>query len=170
MNDAAAIRVFEGHRLAVYRWALRVLGRHHDALDVTQDVGLRWLVQCRRSAPDQPRSWLRRVTLNRATDFLRRRASGPGVERAELNHVAAPGLDDPLVRQEFRLRVARALRDLSDMQRQVLVAKLWDGLTFAQVARELGISTPTAKTHYVRALGSVRTKLGDWLQPSRGEP
>ena len=36
-------RVFEEHRDEVYRWAYRLVGRHHDALDVAQDVFVKWI-------------------------------------------------------------------------------------------------------------------------------
>ena len=65
--------VFERHRREVYGWAYRFLGRHHDALDAAQDVFLRWLAQSRRALPENPRGWLRQVTINRAIDLLRRR-------------------------------------------------------------------------------------------------
>src|SRR3990172_5054926 len=64
---------FEQYARQVYGWAYRVLGRHHDALDVVQDVFLRWDEQCAVSLPAQPRGWLRRVTFNRAIDMCRRR-------------------------------------------------------------------------------------------------
>ena len=38
---------FERYRHEVYAWAYRLLGRHHDALDVAQDVFLRWAAQRR---------------------------------------------------------------------------------------------------------------------------
>ena len=36
---------FESFKDDVYAWAFRVLGSHHDALDMVQDVFLRWIVQ-----------------------------------------------------------------------------------------------------------------------------
>ena len=162
---AAAADLFERHRLEVYRWAVRLLGRHDDALDVTQDVGVRWLLQCRRQLPENPRGWLRRATLNRATDGLRTRYVRQEAQRARrLRPPVTEATDESLEHAELRQRVGQALATLSTMQREVLVAKLWDALTFAQIARELAIATPTAKTHYVRALAAIRDQLGDEFQ------
>lgn len=164
MDDVAAAREFERHRLQVYRWALRMLGGHDDAMDVTQDVSLRWLIQCRRTQPDHAQGWLRRVTINRATDRVRQRASAPPQSDRDPQMLAAADLPhDAIEQHELRLRLATAMEHLSDMQRQVLVAHVWDGLTFAQIAGELGIAVPTAKTHYIRALSAARDQLADWM-------
>jgi RNA polymerase sigma factor (sigma-70 family) len=48
---------------------------------------------------------------------------------------------------------------LSERQRSVLLAKVFDGMTFAEIGREMGLSTPTVKTHYLRALRAMRDGL-----------
>ena len=151
---------FEQYTADVYGWAYRLLGRHHDALDVVQDVFLRWDAQCARKSPTQPRGWLRRVTLNRAIDLRRRRQAHPqsveeAGELAETQDPAVAQLDHDLLRSD----IAVALDQLSDSQRSVLVAKVYDEMTFAQIAAELDLAVPTVKTHYLRAVRSVRDRL-----------
>ena len=69
----------------------------------------------------------------------------------------------PAERDELRAAIARAMGDLTDMQRSVLTAKVHDGLTFAQIAAEHDLAVPTVKTHYLRALRAVRDRLqGEW--------
>lgn len=51
------------------------------------------------------------------------------------------------------------MQSLTEMQRLVLVAKAVEELTFAALADDLGISIPTAKTHYRRAIDAVRLRL-----------
>ncbi len=159
-DDASTAAVFEQHRATVYRWAARLLGRHNEALDVTQDVGLRWLIQCRRELPEQALGWLRKVTLNRAMDVLRKRQK----TRAAMEGFPSPAVTEEAASNtaaaaELRERVAAAMRQLSPMQREVIVDNLCDGLTFEQIGCELGIATPTAKTHYLRGLAAMRNQL-----------
>jgi len=59
----------------------------------------------------------------------------------------------------LRRDVAEALSDLTEMQRSVLVAKVYDEMTFAEIANEWGAAVSTVKTHFVRALQSVRLRL-----------
>ena len=55
--------------------------------------------------------------------------------------------------------MAEALAELTDAQRGVLVAKIYDDLTFARIAEDLGVAVPTVKTHYLRAVRAVRQRL-----------
>ena len=157
---ARSRQTFEQLAPDVYRWAYRVLGHHHDALDIMQDVFLRWDRQCAREVPAKPRSWLRRVTLNRVIDFLRRRPAA----REEPLAAESPAPDEPgpggaIDRDELRADVQAALSLLSEQQRAVLIAKVFDALTFQQIAVELELAVPTVKTHYLRAVRAVRDRL-----------
>lgn len=164
----ATASVFERFSGDIYTWAYRLLGCHHDALDVVQEVFLRWSAQCAREAPAQPRGWLRRVTVNRAIDLRRRRKSEPStVAHAEgLSVASAPNgaLDHELLRQD----IAAAMDQLTDMQRSTLIAKIYDDMTFRDIAEELGLGVSTVKTHYVRAIRAVRNRLYPrWAEEDR---
>lgn len=151
---------FEQYHGEVYGWAYRLLGCHHDALDVVQDVFLRWDAQCMREAPARPHGWLRQVTLNRAIDLRRRRraASDPGdnvIQQPAIREDTAARLDQEVLRDD----IAAALSLLSDAQRSVLVAKVYDEMTFARIGDEMGLAVSTVKTHYLRAVRTVRDRL-----------
>jgi RNA polymerase sigma factor (sigma-70 family) len=162
-------QIFQRYRHDVYGWAYRLLGRHHDALDVAQDVFLRWMRQVRRDPPDHPRSWLRSVTINRAIDLLR--APRPeALAGAETMSASSRGADrSEAEAAELRGQVAAAMAGLSEMQRSVLTAKIHDDLTFAQIAAEHGVAVPTVKTHYLRALRAVRVGLRSHLSAAEGD-
>ncbi len=151
---------FEPHTLAVYGWAYRLLGQHEDAQDVVQDVFLRWAAQCRKGPPDHPRGWLRRVTLNRAVDYARQRRVTPPVPESAAQPPAteeAPG--DSVDGAALRADIAAAMDRLTDLQRAVLVAKVYDEMTFSRIASELGLALSTVKTHYLRSTRAVRDQL-----------
>src|SRR5262249_25427490 len=57
----------------------------------------------------------------------------------------------------------RLLADLPLEQREVVVARIWGGLTFEDVARLAGCSLPTAHRRYQAALAALRERLeGPW--------
>ena len=68
--------------------------------------------------------------------------------------------------QELRAALAGAIERLTESQRGVLIAKVYDGLTFAQIAAELNLAVPTVKTHYLRALSAVRSHLSKTAVPT----
>lgn len=148
----------EAMRARVYRWAFRLLRNHEDALDATQNVLLRALAPAGAGVAGaaQPFAWLRRVTVNHCIDLLRARR--PVRSADAVPETAAPGVTAEAV--ERSRRITEALASLTPPQRAVLVAKAYDGETFEEIGRALGIGASTAKTHYVRALRRMRERLG----------
>jgi RNA polymerase sigma-70 factor (ECF subfamily) len=148
---------FRAHRGRVYRWAYAMCARHEEALDVVQEVFLRML----RQPPVLPNvpatiAWLRRVTARVMIDRWRAEASRSAMRRhVELREHTE---ETPETR-ELTEQLRAAIGGLSEQQRLVLMAKTYDRMTFAQIADELGIAVPTAKTHYLRALSAVRGRL-----------
>lgn len=141
----------------IYGWAYRLLRHHDDALDATQGVLLKVLERTP-ADPERRQAWLRRVTINHCLDLIRgRRPSAP--PPAEEPAARGPRVEEAAESAEQRERVARALTELSESQRLVLTAKVFDGETFEEIARSLGVSIPTAKTHYLRALRRLRDIL-----------
>ena len=147
---------YQRHRCDVYRWAYRLLGSSHDTLDVTQDVFIKWVDQCQIRYPDNPRGWLRRVTINAALDVIRSRKRLVVHDDQAAVVRSVPGAKANAETEELRRDITAALESLSDSQRQVLMAKVYDGETFAAIAEELDLAVSTVKTHYLRALGAVR--------------
>lgn len=169
MTNVEVSRSFDTHRTAVHGWAFRILGNHEDASDVTQEVFMKWWRTHRdESTPRNAVAWLRRVTINQSISLLRLK------KRHELSGGGPPAtatsaVDRPLERKEIANAVSIALEDVSEHQREVLIAKVYDGYTFAEIARQMQLAVPTIKTHYLRALRTVRRRLnaagfvqGDW--------
>lgn len=157
---------FRAHRARVYRWAYAMCGRHEDALDVVQEVFLRMLRRPPTLANESAVvAWLRRVTSRVVIDRW----------RAEARHTAArdgyqaptPSAEGTAEERELAHRLRAATQSLSEQQRLVLIAKTYDQMTFQQIADELDIAVPTAKTHYLRALSAVRARLEIDLQAGR---
>jgi RNA polymerase sigma factor (sigma-70 family) len=100
------------------------------------------------------------VTLNRAIDLRReRRAASAPLEDAIPSADTRDRTEAKLDQEVLRSDVAEALDRLTEIQRSVLVAKVYDEMTFARIAVELGLAVPTVKTHYLRAVRTVRDRL-----------
>jgi RNA polymerase sigma factor (sigma-70 family) len=165
---------FREYRAAVYRWALGLCGRHEDALDVVQEVFTR-LVRTRPELP-QPRqalAWLRRTTVRLAIDAWR---SACARRERELSSRSPRSAESPAEIRELHERVRAAIEELSEQQRLVLLGKVYDGMTFQEIAEELELALSTVKTHYLRALSAVRRRLseppqaGNATRPRRSAP
>jgi len=161
-TDACGIATGDA-RGRIYAWAYRFLRNHHDALDATQEVMLRWLRT--RSDVANRAAWLRRTTVNYCIDVLRRRR--PSASMIDHEPATRASTSAAVQQGELLRAVAGGLEYLSDQQRQVLVAKIYDGATFAAIADELDLSISTVKTHYVRALGRMRDILAPFREQEK---
>jgi RNA polymerase sigma-70 factor (ECF subfamily) len=160
---------FEEHRAQVYAWAYRFSQNHHDALDICQEVSIKWWqANGKGQPPANLVAWLRRVTVNLAIDAIRARNNRTHQTQDGQFEPSVLGNSRELVKQETTRQIASALESLTERQRLVVVAKVYDGCTFAQIAEQMGLSLPTIKTHYLRALRTLCAKLAH-LQTELGD-
>ena len=149
-------QLFERHKDFVFRVALGRLGSTHSAEDATQDVFLR-LVGSRKRYQRRAkfRTWLYRVTANVATDRLRRRGRLVALHDAKIE----PSRSEP---HEARITLDRALAlldQLPNQQRETVLLREFEGLSTAETAELLGISTGSVKTHLHRGIARLRELL-----------
>lgn len=185
MRDAAAANedplspiTLEDFLASVERRAYRiaVLTTHHrdDALDIVQDSMCRLVGHYRdRPAGEWPALFYR-ILNNALTDWQRRGRwrrlfgslhSDAGGDHAEDAEREFPSPDpDPSGRAEQTQAMATleaALMGLPLRQRQVFVLRVWEGLDVAQTAAAMGCGEGSVKTHFFRAINTLRLELGD---------
>jgi RNA polymerase sigma-70 factor (ECF subfamily) len=67
---------------------------------------------------------------------------------------------DPGATEEERLAVDAAIRQLPPEQREVVYLKVFEGLTFQEIADRCGLSINTAGSRYRYAMDALRRSLG----------
>ena len=125
--------------------------------DVVQEAFLKLATQ--RSPPEQPVAWLYRVVRNGALSAQRSQ------RRRQIHEQSAaaesPTWFVPDESDELDVEAATAaLATLPLEQREIIVAHLWGGLTFEQIAELTGLSSSTAHRHYTAGLMTLRDRLG----------
>jgi RNA polymerase sigma-70 factor (ECF subfamily) len=80
-------------------------------------------------------------------------------ERRKRHEAAADVFENATPRDDLREAVEIALGQLPPEQREVLVMKIWGGLTFAQIGEVLAISANTAASRYRYALERLEATL-----------
>jgi RNA polymerase sigma factor (sigma-70 family) len=126
------------------------------AEDVVQEALIELAGQPR--MPDDAAAWLYRVVRNKAiaawrsSQRRRRHESAVVVGRsAVFDRSAADRIDADVA--------AAALESLSIELREVVVARIWGGLTFQQIGRLVGVSDSAAHRRYEAGLSALRQKL-----------
>ena len=156
MTDAEFQAVFAEHKDAVYRFAWRMSASPAAAEDVTQDVFLALLRHPARFDPS-------RATLR---TFLLGIARNLALKRWRAEHRFEP-LDDEAIgvapvdleNGDLGVIVARAVRALRPLQREVVILAEYEGLTLSEIARAVDADVGTVKARLHRARENLRLML-----------
>lgn len=152
------------HEGRVYNLGLRLMQDPDDALDLVQEVFLgvyRNLARFR--GESQFSTWLFRVVHNKAIDLMRRRQAGPMLESGldELPEVIYEETNPQhqYLEAEQNQQISAYLARLSATQRVIVELKVFQSLTFDEIAELQTIPVNTAKTRFYAALKSLRTMM-----------
>jgi len=127
-----------------------------DAEDIVQEAFVKFW---RRNHEISNRALLYATVRSIALDFIRRD------KRRARREATVFGEADPTVEPQFEWEdesqsaLAAAVNCLPHDQREVLVLKIWNQLTFTEVAGALGISQNTAASRYRYALANLKRNL-----------
>jgi RNA polymerase sigma-70 factor (ECF subfamily) len=154
-------RLYDEHAQALYAFLLNLTRDEADTRDLLQDI----FVKLARD-PElldgvrDGRAFLIRLAHNAAIDLIRRRGTRDKTREqfaAEIISPFAPTSEPD--EQTFRTALAGALAELPPEQRAVVHLKLWEGLTFEQIAGALAIPLNTASSRYRYGLDKLRERL-----------
>jgi RNA polymerase sigma factor (sigma-70 family) len=147
-----------GHLFDRYAAALELFARQW--CDCSEDVVQEAIIElaAQRRTPDDPVAWLYRVVRNKAITAWR------SSQRRRRHETEAQGNRPAAFERSTADRIdagaaAEALASLSIELREVVVARIWGGLTFQQIAQSLGISDSAAHRRYEAGLLALRQKL-----------
>lgn len=152
-------------RLPVYfrrlRRVLLLRGRsHEEAEDLIQDAFLKMQEYCRQGGEvHQPEGFLMRIVLrlaaNARRDAHRELYSEQPVEDLTLLIDAGPTPDEVLAGDQCLERMRDALDALSRRTRDIFFMQRLDGLSYAQIAHQTGLSISAVEKHVASALAAL---------------
>ncbi len=169
-DDAAFHELVDRHADRLYGLAFRLVGNAPDAEDVLQESLLGALEQIGRfEERSTVKTWLSRIVVRQAAHHHRRSA----VRRTQSVPAGYADSSAGNVGERIgrRMDVSRALAALSDDHREVVVLREFEGLSYAEMARELGVPRGTVESRLHRARGELKRLLSDYLaQPDAQGP
>jgi RNA polymerase sigma-70 factor (ECF subfamily) len=154
------------HETALLRYATRIVNSSATAQDVVQNVFIRlfqtWQENTRPSR--HLKGWLYRVTHNEAVDAVRRETRRRGLHERHAEQQKAECPDgvhcgDPTVEQ--RRLVLENVRRLDEPEQQVLLLRLEEGLSYAEIAEITG----RTEGNVGNILHHAVKKMTLWLTP-----
>ncbi len=151
-------RVYDALAPTLYRYALMILADPSGAEDAVQQAFIKY-ARARPGAGGvkHPAGYLRIAARNECRRILKRRGTRreTGLESAQLLEAASTPPPDA----DERRALEGALRRLPAEQREVVHLKVYEGLTFQQIADSVGLSINTIASRYRYALDRLRQAL-----------
>jgi RNA polymerase sigma-70 factor (ECF subfamily) len=149
-DQRACTTLYDRFVQQVYRLAYGVLLNQQDAEEVVQDsFGYAFQTLHRYdSARSSFRTWLYTITLSRCRNKRRRKwlPTLPLADMAEWLPGREPNPETAVELLSIREMVWNALRELSPKQREAIVLRYFDGLTYREMAMVLGCPLKTAES------------------------
>jgi RNA polymerase sigma-70 factor (ECF subfamily) len=135
----------------IYATIFHIVGNEDDALDCTQDVFLK--AYKKRSSfrgESSPYTWLRSIATNYALNFVTRGKTAKWNEYHDYDHAAEEE------EKEVRTFQKDWLNHLSKMERRVVETRVFENLSFRDVATALDTSENSAKVLYHKAIKKLQ--------------
>ncbi len=169
-------RFLAGIERRAFKFAQIAVRDVEDALDIVQDAMLQLARRYASRPSDQWRPLFYRILKNRIRDCQRRRAVRARVLAWLPGHAHDEDAPDPIESQPAQqlspgeeVQVDETLRALEAAvsalparQQQAFLLRNLEGLDVAQTAEAMGCSAGSVKTHYFRAVQTLRGRLGDY--------
>ena len=158
------------YQTAVYNLCLRMTGDPEDAADMTQESFLKaWRNLESFQGNSAFSTWLYRLASNTCLDHLRSVKRRPQLslvmedEDGETQALdvpdSAPSPEEQVIALDEQSRLNDALQALEEDQRQILILRAVNGLSYTEIAEALQLKEGTVKSRLARARDQLRKKL-----------
>lgn len=154
-------QLYDEHAAALFGFLLNITHDEADTRDLLQELFIKLAkAPALLSGVRDVRGFLIRLAHNAAIDLMRRRGTRARNYQefaVEMASVFASTSDPD--EQAFRISLTAALAELPAEQQAVVHLKLWQGLTFEEIAQCLEISQNTAASRYRYGIDKLRERL-----------
>lgn len=166
-NDAAFDVLLARYESKIYSYIFYAVHDEEQAQDLFQDIFVRIVCQLKSGKYNDMNkfaSWLMRITHNRVIDYHRRNhaenfVSNDDQERDPLNNIAVATEDNrerEIISQQTLRDVRQLIAMLPQSQREVVLMRYYDELSFKEIALRTGTSINTALGRMRYALINLR--------------
>jgi len=174
-NQEALVALFERYKLPVFNFALRILGNRADAEDVTSEVMV-ILFSKKEAYVSMPgakfSTWLYTVARNTCISQIRRRKRTLSMwfSKSDSNEYEAWDVEDErelaheeAAKREMAQKVRQAISGLPLNQKEALVLREYQKLSYQEISVVLDVSVDNVKVLIYRARENLRGQLSAYI-------
>jgi len=161
-----------------FHMAKMATGSRDDALDIVQDAMFKLVEKYSANHNSEWRPLFYRILNSKITDYYRRNAvknrlislASFGMKASDdgadlIDRAVGRKTEEPEygATRELQIKIlSRAIAKLPARQREAFMLRCWDGMSTTMAANTMGCSEGSVKTHYSRAMHSLRDSLEDY--------
>ncbi|EGN56672.1 DNA-directed RNA polymerase sigma-70 factor [Hallella multisaccharivorax DSM 17128] len=145
-------------------WKIRhIVLSHEDADDILQETLVKaWTNLDKYEGKAKFSTWIYRIAVNQAIDFLRRSRSTDPLDSPQASHVAHQLMaDEYFDGDEAQARLQEAIARLPEVQRAVFTMRYYDEMKYSEISKILGTSEGALKASYHLAMKKIRSMIED---------
>ena len=159
-DDRRLENIYDAYASRLYRYALAITGFPEDAEDAVQEVFVRVARKQRRTARmDDPQAYLFSAVRNAAYSILRSRRRRDALTEAFCAELSTGEQGNRIGDAGQSRAVCEALAGLPVEQREALVLKVYDQMSFKEIAETVGASLGTVASRYRYGVDKLRKAL-----------
>jgi RNA polymerase sigma-70 factor (ECF subfamily) len=161
---ASLVRRYANRLLTFIR---RMVEDPHKSEELFQEVFLTvWKKRRQYQYPRPFKPWLYAIAANHCHGAFRTRTLPAAQVEEEAGPLSPePGPVETAIATETAALVAAAVRRLPAHQRAVVVLRVWEGMSYAEIAAVVGRTESTVRSHMHHGLASMRRYLEPRLRP-----
>ncbi|HVW87413.1 MAG TPA: RNA polymerase sigma factor [Bryobacteraceae bacterium] len=164
-NLASMSEIYQRRHRTLFRFFFRLTGRQTTAEDLVHEVFLR-MIRYRHTyqSGEGFEAWMYRIARNAFADQAKKhRLETPAADgQFEVVDNGHPTPFESLAKQQELALLYRAMRELPDDKRELIVLSRFQGLSYEQIGQIVGCETGTVKVRVFRAMkeiGRIYTEL-----------
>ena len=154
------MQVYQMYKDMLYNVSFRIVKNEYDAQDAVHDAFIKAFQNISKLENDiNLGPWLKRIVVNCALDFLRKRKKLNWLHDA--NHLPEAE-EEQDVYEEKSLKfedIKKAIDDLKDKYRIIIVLYLIEDYSHKEIAQQLGLKESTVRNQYVRGKRLFKTTI-----------
>lgn len=146
-------QLYSSHHGWLYAWLRKKLGCQHIAADLAHDTFVRLMVAGKAPLPEQSRAYLTQIAKGLVVDLYRRRRLELAYQEwlLQLPSTDAPSPEDQAIVLQSLVQLDQVLDQLPCKVRQAFLLSRFDGLTYSEIAVQLGVSVAAVRKYMLKA-------------------
>jgi RNA polymerase sigma-70 factor (ECF subfamily) len=149
-------RIVEAHSDDLYRFALKNIKVAEDAQEIVQTAFERLWINRNTVDPEKSKAFLFRVAYNFTIDMIRKQRKEADMETTKFKEPSSEGPDF----KDLKRVLERALSKLSDIQRNVILLRDYEGYSYQEIGDILSITEAQVKINIFIGRKQLQEHLG----------